>query len=198
MAVPEPSLMPFPADPTLEGPDTDWLTIGKVVAAQGMKGELKVYPESDFPERFTTPGQRWLLRPGQAEPEGVQLLKGRAIDHKGLYIIQLQGVCDRTQAEALKNATLLVPASDRPPLGEDEYHLHDLVGLSVFDQKTQTHVGTVISLINAGNDLLEVQLADNPDTQVLIPFVKAIVPIVDLEQHRLEITPPKGLLPDLP
>ncbi|NCJ06304.1 ribosome maturation factor RimM [Synechococcales cyanobacterium C] len=175
--------------------ETEWIPIGKIVAAQGLKGELKVYPDSDFPERFTEPGKRWLLRSDQSSPEAVQLVKGRALSHKGLYVIELEGVCDRTQAEALKDSILLVLASDKPHLAPNEYHIQDLVGLSVFEQTTQTHIGTVISLVNAGNDLLEVQLANNPDMQVLIPFVKAIVPVVDLNQHRIEITPPKGLVP---
>ena len=94
----------------------DWLEIGKIVAAQGLKGELRVYPDTDFPQRFEKPGQRWLLRPGQTEPEAVKLTSGRYLDGKGLYVITLSGVATREQAEALRDARLLVPATDRPPL----------------------------------------------------------------------------------
>ena len=80
----------------------------------------------------------------------------------------------------------------------------DLVGLPVFMQEDGKFIGTVVDLINAGNDLLEVRLGEeevmekdsknkNPKN-VLIPFVKAIVPVVDLEANRIEITPPDGLL----
>ena len=69
----------------------DWLEIGKIVAPQGMKGELRVYPETDFPERFEVPGKRWLLRENATQPEEVELVKGRFLEGKNLYVIQLGG-----------------------------------------------------------------------------------------------------------
>ncbi len=185
----------------------DWLEIGKIVSPQGMKGEMRVYPQTDFPERFEVPGKRWLLHPNATEPEEVELVKGRFLSGKNLYVIQLAGVNYRDRAEELRGCKLLVPQSDRPSLGEDEYHLMDLVGLPVFMQDDGELIGTVVDLINAGNDLLEVRLEEgdketiqnpkskiqNPKT-VLIPFVKEIVPVVDLEASRIEITPPIGLL----
>lgn len=189
-----------------------WIEIGKIVAPQGLKGEVRVYSDSDFPERFEQPGQRWMICPGETEPKPVELLSGRYLEGKGLYIVTLAGVDDRNQAEALQGCRLLVPESDRPSLGEDEYHVLDLIGLEVFNQLTQELVGTVIGVIPAGNDLLEVQLPQSDEGRageqgrlkaknqepksktVLIPFVKAIAPIVDLEARRIEITPPPGLL----
>ena len=180
---------------TIEG----WLEIGKIVAPQGLSGELRVYPKSDFPERFVQPGQRWLLRPGETQPQLVELLAGRYLEGKGLYVVQIAGVEDRQQVEALRGSLLLVPQSDRPPLGEDEYHVLDLIGLEVFMQESDQFVGTVVDIIPAGNDLLQVQLhesflSDKAQKKVLIPFVKAIAPVVDLEAKRIEITPPVGLL----
>lgn len=175
-----------------------FLTIGKIVAAQGMKGEVRVYPESDFPERFLAPGTRWLLRSPSSTPEPIELTRGRYLDGKGLYVVQFAGVSDRTQAEALRDCLLFVPEGDRPPLKDGEFHILDVIGLEVFDQATQTLIGTVSSIIQAGNDLLEVQRANQAGAKklqtVLIPFVEAIVPVVDLEQRRMEITPPPGLI----
>jgi 16S rRNA processing protein RimM len=170
-----------------------WLQIGKIVAAQGLQGELRVYPDSDFPERFVVPGTRWLLRSQNEEPQSVELLHGRYIEGKGLYAISLAEITNRTQAEDLRGGLLLVPESDRPTLGEDEYHVLDLIGLEVFNQLTQTVIGKVIDVIPAGNDLLEVQLDSSSKTK-LVPFVKAIAPIVDLSNKRIEIAPPPGLL----
>ncbi len=176
-----------------------FLTIGKIVAAQGLKGEVRVYPESDFPERFLEPGTRWLQRSPTTNPEPIELVRGRYLEGKGLYVMQFAGVHDRTQAEALQDCPLLVPDSDRPPLEEGEFHVLDLIGLEVFDQTTQALVGTVIGVIPAGNDLLEVQRAgqapdEKPMPPLLIPFVAAIVPVVDLHERRVEITPPPGLI----
>jgi 16S rRNA processing protein RimM len=170
----------------------DWLEIGKIVAAQGLKGELRVYPDTDFPQRFEKPGQRWLLRPGQTEPEPIKLTSGRYLDGKGLYVITLSGIGTREQAEALRDGRLLVPAADRPPLEAGEFHVADLVDLVVFDQVSQEQIGVVTDVLSAGNDLLEVELLSGK--KVLIPFVQPIVPVVDLTNRRIEITPPAGLL----
>jgi 16S rRNA processing protein RimM len=179
-------------------PDFPWLEIGTVVAAQGLKGELRVRSSSDFPERFEQPGERWLQDPqGLNPPQSVQLLSGRYLPSKNIYIVKLADVGDRTQAESLRGYRFLVPESDRPSLGEDEYHIADLIGLDVYHQTTGEPMGTITALIEAGNDLLEVTLPqqDNlPSGKAYIPFVKAIVPLVDLEGKRIEILPPLGLL----
>jgi 16S rRNA processing protein RimM len=198
-------------------PSDEWLEIGRIVAPQGLNGEVRVYPDTDFPERFLEPGDRWLLKAGQAKPEPVRLLTGRDLPGKGLYVIKLEGVNYRDQAEALRNAKLMVPASDRLALDPDEYHVADLVGLEVRLQATGEAIGTVVDIYAAGNDLLAVQLfskdaaavGENIQTvqqsnrkqktalPVLIPFVHDIVPVVDLSAGYVEITPPSGLLPEL-
>lgn len=188
----------------------EWLEIGKIVAPQGIKGEVRVYPSTDFPERFEEPGTRWLLHPGDAEPQPVELLEGRYMEGKGLYVVKLAGVDDRDRADELRGCLLLVPESDRLPLEEDEFHVRDLIGLEVVNQLNGELVGTVVDMLSAGQDLLVVTL-DSPSaihpeettpetgkkkkkSQVLIPFVREIVPVVDLNAGRLEINPPEGLL----
>lgn len=177
-----------------------FIEIGKIVGAQGLTGEVRIYPSSDFPERFLSPGKRWLLSPGAIEPKLIELVKGRYLEGKGLYVVQIAGVTDRSQAEALRNSVFLVSEHDRPQLEADEFHILDLIGLDVVDQASQTMIGTVINVLSAGNDLLEVQRNADPTSDpasrktVLIPFVKAIVPVVDLSQRRVEITPPEGLI----
>jgi 16S rRNA processing protein RimM len=172
---------------------SDYLEIGKIVTAHGIRGELRVYPSSDFPERFEEPGTRWLLRPDRTEPEPIELQEGYYQDGKGLYIIRLKGIRDRNAAEALRGCLLLVPIADRPDLEEGEFHVMDLVGLPVYLQVEQTLVGTVNNVLFAGHDLLEV-VVEGRKQPLLIPFVEAIVPVVDLLAGRIEITPPPGLI----
>jgi 16S rRNA processing protein RimM len=187
--------------------ESDWLEIGTIVASHGMKGEVRVYPNTDFPERFENPGTRWLLRKDAAEPEAVELLEGRFMPGKGLYIVKLAGLEDINQAESLRGSKLMVSESDRPALAEGEYHVLDLQNLEVFDLVSGKFIGLVIDIIAAGNDLLVVRRPEvNSSTEVetdtkpkkqqdlLIPFVKEIVPVVDLDRKRVEITPPPGLL----
>ena len=138
-----------------------------------------------------------MLPLGATEPQGIELVKGRYLHGKGLYVVQLAGINDRDQAEALRGCKLLVPESDRPQLEEGEFHVIDLIGLEVFDQATQTLLGTVTDVIPAGNDLLEVKLSNptNPkQPTVLVPFVNEIVPVVDLAARKVEVTPPPGLI----
>jgi len=187
--------------------EQELLVVGRVVAAQGLRGELRVNPLSDFPERFTRPGRRW-LRPAQgrrgeaALATEVELLSGRQLPGKELFVIRLEGVNDRSSAEALVGQELLVPAADRPKLAKGEFHLLDLVGLEVrllddaddaTSQPSGRCIGTVKDLIHAGNDLLEVELSGG-GAPLWIPFVEAIVPVVELQEGWIGITPPPGLL----
>ena len=187
--------------------EQELLVVGRVVGVQGLRGELRVNPLSDFPERFTRPGRRW-LRPVQgrraesAMAAEVELLSGRQLPGKALFVIRLEGVNDRSSAEALVGQELLVPAADRPKLARGEFHLLDLVGLEVrllesSDTESPAQagrcIGTVKDLIHAGNDLLEVELTEG-GAPLWIPFVKAIVPEVQLDAGWLGITPPPGLL----
>ncbi|MGK7934516.1 MAG: ribosome maturation factor RimM [Xenococcaceae cyanobacterium] len=201
---------------------TEWLEIGTIVSPQGLRGELRVYPNSDFPERFLEPGIRWLQHPQTGEMEAIELLGGRYLSGKNLYVIAIEGVENREQAEELRDHKILVDKSDRPSLEEDEYHVSDLINLEVYHQQTGENIGVIIDVFTAGNDLLEVKLHQQPVVEtkpvrdlsqisrkskrkkqktpknkpvtIFIPFVKEIVTVVDISNQRIEITPPEGLL----
>ncbi len=175
-------------------PANKWLEIGTIVAAYGIQGEVKVLSASDFPERFTSKGQRWLRGSEAEQPQPIQLQRGRQVPGKNVYILRLAGIEDRNQAERLVGQQLVVPATDKLPLAAAEYYVADLIGVRVFDQQTQQQLGTVTDFYAASNDLLAVTLTNNPEKTVLIPFVEALVPVVDLDGDRLEIDPPPGLL----
>jgi len=181
------------------------IKIGTIVAPHGLKGEVKVRTNSDFPERFKNPGKRWLKRPHEEELELVTLKKGYYVPGKNLYIVKLKEITDRNQAEALRKSQLFAQKRDRPYLENNEHHVSDLVNLTVIDQQTGTTIGQVLDIYRAGNDLLMVELepsfieqhlADyqSPKTQVFIPFVQDLVPVVDIDKGEIEVTLPPGLL----
>lgn len=181
------------------------ITIGTIVSPHGLKGEVKVYTDSDFLERFETPGKRWLKRPDTEHKELVTLTRGYPLPGKNFYVVTFKEVTTRNEAEALRKSQLFVNKDDRPLLEENEFHVADLIDLAVIDQTTENQIGHVVDLYTAGNDLLVVALeppfveqyfADKPKakTQVLIPFVEEIVPIVDLTNGRLVVNLPPGLL----
>ncbi|MDJ0598814.1 MAG: ribosome maturation factor RimM [Crocosphaera sp.] len=179
-----------------------WLEIGTIVAPRGLKGELKVLSSTDFPERFEIPGQRWLQSPDGLSTEPIELISGKGVAGKNIYIIRLEGINDRNKAESLRDYKLLIIDETIPELDKDEYHVSQLIDLEVYDQKTGRLLGTVVDIFSAGNDLLEIKLIDNTETEatkkkdkkIFIPFVYEIVPVVDLEHKKIEINPPKGLL----
>ena len=180
-----------PATPQASTADDSLLEVGRLVAPQGLGGELRVVPLSDFPERFTRPGPRWLRSP-RGEIQAVELLAGRQLPGRELFVVRLAAVNNRTAAEALVGHHLLASAADRPPLDEGEFHLLDLEGLQVRLLADGAVIGTVRDLIHGGNDLLEVELPDGK--RLLIPFVAAIVPEIHLEEGWIGLTPPPGLL----
>ncbi len=177
-------------------PPNGWMEIGSIVGAQGIKGEVKVYPNSDFPERFERAGERWLWSSHDTEPRSIQLQKGYEIPGRGLYVVQLAGISDRTQAENLRGHMLLVPITDRPRLASEEYHSQDLIDLPVFHQVTGAQIGIVADIFTAGHEILVVNApnGEGKTAEVMIPFVKAIVPVVDVPNRRIEILPPPGLI----
>ncbi len=170
---------------------TSWLTVGKIVGAQGLRGEVKVISSSDFPERFLKSGDRWLQKNNE-EPWQIKLKGGRQVPGKSIYIVSFNGINDRDKAKSIVGHRLLVPANDRPSLKEGEFHFCDLIGLKVKLIDDGSDVGLVTDLRNAGNDLLEIELIKGK--KVLIPFVKAIVPEINLKKGWLTISPPEGLL----
>lgn len=198
------------------------IEIGTIVSVKGLKGELKVKTDSDFPERFETPGVRWISLNSSQSLQEVELLKGEQIPGKNIFIIKLAGINDRTQGENLLGSKLFASLEDKPTLEENEYHVRDLINLEVYHQLTGEKIGIIVDIFTAGNDVLEVELHHQPQVKekktpdidkinrvskrrkfkekkvkpltVLIPFVEEIVPIVDIKNQRVEINPPQGLL----
>ena len=167
-----------------------WMLIGKIVAPQGLKGDIRIKPSSDFPERFTKPGTRWIQKTNES-PTEIQLTKGTPIPGKSIYVISIEGVSNRSSAEKFIGWNLVIPVDNRPNLNDDEYHYFDLIGLEVRKGPKKTLIGYVTDLIKGGNDLLEIELVEGK--KVLVPFVKEIVPEIEIKEKWLLINPPPGL-----
>jgi len=174
--------------------EREWLVVGIITSSHGVKGELKVKSLSDFSERFTKPGKRW-LQIDKEEPTLHNLNSGYKKPGKDLFIISLDQIKDKDSADKLKNYKLLVESDNIPTLEKEEFHLNQLLNLTVKikqDNQIKT-IGEVIDLFNENNTLLEIKIYDN-NKNILIPFVKEIIPIIDLKKNFILINPPKGLL----
>ena len=172
----------------------EWLVVGLVTSCHGINGQLKVKSLSDFEERFLKPGIRWLQKENEP-PSKIELTSGFKQPGKETFIIKLQGINTRNRAELLKNYKILVKASNLPDLKKEEFHLLELINLQVkaIENDELKVIGKVIDLENEKNNLLIIELLYN-QKKVLIPFVKEIVPLVDIKNNFIIINPPKGLL----
>ena len=170
------------------------MVVGLITSCHGINGQLKVKSLSDFEERFLKPGIRWLQKDNEP-PSKIELTSGFKQPGKETFIIKLQGIDSRNQAEKLKKSKILVKTNKLPKLKKGEFHLLELINLEVktLENHELKTIGKVINLENEKNNLLVVELFKNKK-KVLIPFVKEIVPLVDIKNKFIIINPPKGLL----
>ena len=171
----------------------EWLVVGLITSCHGIKGQFKVKSLSDFEERFLKPGIRWLQKENEP-PSKVELTSGFKQPGKENFIIKFQGINDRNYANQFRKYKILVKANKLPDLKKEEFHLLELINLKVkiLENNEYKIIGTVINLENEKNNLLVVELFKNAK-KVLVPFVKEIVPLVDIKNNFLIIKPPKGL-----
>ena len=188
-----------PAGSRPTGSGTDEVLVGVVVRAHGLRSEVVVEVHTDSPEERFAPGAVLTARKasgarvGAAErPSGVLTVES-ARPHSGRLLVRFAEVPDRDAAEALRGTQLLVPIEALPPPDDpDEFHVHQLEGLRA-ELDDGSVVGTVREVVHGpGGELLVVARQGRPDA--LVPFVRAIVPTVDLAGGRLVLTPPEGLL----
>ena len=172
----------------------EWLVIGLITSCHGINGQVKIKSLSDFDERFLKPGTRWLQKENEP-PSKVELISGFKQPGKKNFIVKLHGIKTRNDAEKLKKHKILVKAKNLPKLKKEEFHLLELLNLQVktIENKDLKIIGKVINLENEKNNLLVIELFKN-QKKVLIPFVKEIVPTIDINENFIVINPPKGLL----
>lgn len=171
------------------------LRVGRLTKAHGLKGALKLELFTDDPGRRFTPGATFTLQvPTESPWHGKTLELTELRWYNGHPVGFFADVHDRTAAETLVKAILWVDQSPDEPEEADAWYDHQLVGLTVL--RDGSPIGTVSRVDHLpAQDLLVVQTADR---EVMVPFVKALVPVVDVKARTVTITPPDGLFEDLP
>ena len=165
----------------------DYVVVGLIGPAHGLKGELYVESRTDEPERrFAVGASLSGVRRGEAREFTVE----RRRVHQGKTMIQFVGVTSRTDAESLRGYELRCPPGEGRPADPEEYYVHQLIGLQVQTQTGEV-VGTLKQIQHHAQDLLVI---DSPRGDLLVPFVSALVPEVDLEGGRLIVADRPGLL----
>jgi 16S rRNA processing protein RimM len=173
------------------------LRVGRLVKAHGLKGALKLELYTDDPDGRFVPGATFTLQVPESSPWHGKPLTVREFRWMNSHPVAFfEGVDDRDGAEALVKAILWIDEdASVEPAEDDAWYDHQLVGLDVV--RDGRSVGSVIRVEHLpAQDLLIVKTSDA--AEVLVPFVKAIVPEVDVPGGRVVVTPPAGLFEELP
>jgi len=161
------------------------LVIGQITKPHGVRGEVRVLPLTDRPERFT-----W-LKEVYLDEEGSTLapVTGARV-HQNFVLLKLAGYDTRDAADSLRGIRLAIPADQAIPLEEGEYYLHELVGMEVLTQAAE-HLGAITDVIETGaNNVFVVQ---GPNGELLIPDIPQVVLELDFDNGRMIIQPLPGL-----
>ncbi|PWB78670.1 MAG: 16S rRNA processing protein RimM [Methylocystaceae bacterium] len=157
--------------------------LGRFGAAHGVRGEIRLQSFTADPAAIASYGP--LFDESGARRFVISSLRSLG---KDIFVARLEGVADRTGAEALTGLELYVPREALPAPDEDEFYLADLEGLRA-ETSSGEMLGHVIGVRNFGaGDILEIQPPEGET--ILLPFTKAVVPIVDIAGGRAVIVPP--------
>lgn len=164
------------------------LVVGRVGKPHGVNGAVTVEVRTDDPDARFAPGSSLRTDPVDRGPLTVAEVHPRS----GGIVVYFEGVSSREGAEELRGTVLVVESSSLPPLEDsDEWYDHDLVGLAAVDP-VGTALGTITDVVHsAASDLLVVTDAD--EREHLVPFVREMVPAVDVPGGQVVVAAPEGL-----
>jgi 16S rRNA processing protein RimM len=172
------------------------LVVGRIGRPHGLRGEVTVQVHTDDPDLRFAAGSVLTTEPAARGPLTVASSRW----HSGRLLVQFAGSADRTSAEDLRGTLLVMDSAETGPSADpDEFHDYELIGLSV-QTVAGDPVGVVADVLHQGQDLLVIQpppggRVPTPESgPILVPFVAALVPEVDVQAGRLVIDPPPGLL----
>jgi 16S rRNA processing protein RimM len=172
------------------------LVVGRIGRPHGVRGELTVEVRTDDPDSRFAAGSVLATEPAARGP----LTITGSHWHSGRLLLTLAGCGDRTAAEELRGTLLVMDSAElAAPEDPDEFHDYQLIGLGAWTLAGE-QVGVVADVLHHGQDLLVIRPAGDGAGagagagEILVPFVAAIVPEVDVAAGRLVIDPPAGLL----
>ncbi|MCY9666676.1 ribosome maturation factor RimM [Paenibacillus alginolyticus] len=165
------------------------VTVGRIVNSHGIRGELKVVPETDFPERFDK-GNALIIVDSQNKQTPVTVKTSRL--HKNMFILQLEEFSNINEVEKFKGSLLKIEAKDQQPLEEGEYYYHEIIGCKVVTEEGQ-ELGLVSEVLTPGaNDVWVVALPKGK--QLLLPVIDDVILEVDIANKTIRIHLMEGLM----
>lgn len=168
---------------------SDRIAIGVIRKAHGVRGEASIEPWTDSPDRFTELESIALVAPDESSIRELRIESVRI--HGERALIKFAGVETPEEVQKLHNWTIEIPEDEARALEEDEYFLHDLVGLTLVDPQGRER-GVVTDIYEGGGGmLLNVKRADG--RQFELPFAAQLCTEIDLEKKRMVVDLPEGL-----
>jgi 16S rRNA processing protein RimM len=169
----------------------DRTTIGKIVGAHGVKGTLRIYPLTDYPERFLGMRTLHVEMPGKPHRE-LEVISITSHEGKGQFLAAVSGVSDRDSAEAFSGYVVTVAHDERVNLPEGEYWIDSLIGLDVLDAESGDKLGVIEDVMSTGgNDVYKVRAEDG--SVKMIPAVADIVREIDVAGGSVRVFLMEGL-----
>ena len=175
--------------------EAEFVTIARVAKTQGRHGEVAATLLTDFPELFETRKKLFALgdsgkQSGAAESSRRKLELDEHWFHKGMVVLKFAGVDSISDAETLVGSEIQIPRSERAALGSDEFYVSDLIGCTVTDSGRE--IGRVKDVQFGSGEAPLLVIAG--EKEYLVPFAAAYIEKIALEQKRLEMKLPEGLL----
>ena len=171
---------------------TDYLNVGKIVNTHGIRGEVRVISQTDFPEERYRKGQRLTLFRENKAP--LELTVAGHRKHKNFDLLTFEGYPTINDVEPLRDGILKVSKDELSELTENEYYYHEIIGLTVIDEQAR-ELGKIKEILSPGaNDVWVVQRKGKKDA--LIPYIESVVKQIDLDKGEVHIEIPEGLLDD--
>jgi 16S rRNA processing protein RimM len=165
------------------------VTVGRIVNSHGIRGELKVVPETDFPERFDK-GNALIIVDSQNKQMPVTVKTSRL--HKNMFILQFDEFSNINEVEKFKGSLLKIEAKDQQPLEEGEYYYHEIIGCKVVTEEGQ-ELGLISEVLTPGaNDVWVVALPKGK--QLLLPVIDDVILEVDIANKTIRIHLMEGLM----
>lgn len=167
------------------------LVVGRIGKAHGIRGEVNVGIRTDEPEERFAVGA--VLRTDPAERGPLTVRSQRFVSGQKL-VLGFDEVPDRTVAETLQGTMLVIGTDELPELDDDDdFYDHELIGMQAQTEDGEL-IGEVVDVVHGpGGDTLAIK-ASGRGREILVPFVRDIVPTVDRSTRTMTLTPPEGLL----
>jgi 16S rRNA processing protein RimM len=167
----------------------DLIAVGEVLKAQGIHGELKVAPLTDNPRRFGELRRvYWKTADGYRE----LLIESYRLFNQ-FVLVKFAGIDNMTDAQALGRGLIMIPRVERPRLPEGQYYWDEIEGLQVFTTSGEL-LGVITGIMQTGSN--DVYCIKGAQQEILLPALKDVIKKIELEQSKMVVEAPPGLLDD--